>query len=120
MTSSYREDLAKFKYEKAVPIEDSPVLGKRAKKKKTKRADHKHEYIPVIFHGKQWIDHGFICKHCGRVQDVIFDWHSFTNNKFREQYQNCLEIELPDDWDISDKYIPLPENIDEILGQHNA
>ena len=43
MTSSYREDLAKYKYERSVPIEDSPVLGKSAKKKKTKRADQKHE-----------------------------------------------------------------------------
>lgn len=116
MPTDYKEELAKYKYDKAVPLDDLPIAGRKKKQRKHKKADHKHTYIPGIFytpHDKYIpMGYGFYCETCGRIQDVHFCWQSYLEKEkaFEDQYPNARQIILPEDWRwFLDKYIPIGE-----------
>ena len=114
--SSYNEENAKYKYNKAIPLDDLPIIGKSKKKKQHKKSDHKHEYIPVIVYDKYSkfaaVDYGFACKHCGRIDDMHFGWGRYLDKLklFEEEHPDFIEVELPQDWNwLRDKCLPIGE-----------
>lgn len=114
--SKYNGGKAKFKYDKAAPLEDLPINGKLKKKKQHKKSDHKHEYVPVIIYDTQnkfaAVDYGFICKHCGRIDDLHFGWGQYLDKikQFEAEHPDFIEIELPHNWNwFKDKYLPIGE-----------
>lgn len=119
MPTDYKEELAKYKYDKAAPIDDLPIIGKRKKKKQHKKSDHKHEYIAAIFYAKNSksiigspVNCGFVCKHCGRVEEVHFLWHRYleTIKQFELDHPDFIEIYLPENWNwFTNKYVPFGE-----------
>lgn len=114
---SYKEETIKYKNKKQdhTFLEEEENFYKKKKKKKNKRADHKHEYIPVIVHDDTWcrftiFDYGFVCKYCGRIKNICFNWgHNLDKfNQFKKEHPDFIEIELPENWDwIKDKYLPI-------------
>lgn len=116
MGRSYSEEKAKFKYDKAIPLDDLPIIGKKKKTRQHKKSDHKHNYVPVICYdpyGKfTKVTYGFVCDICGRVDDMHFCWGYYLDKikEFEEKYPDFKEITLPEDWNwITDKYVPFGE-----------
>lgn len=114
--SKYDGGKSQFKYDKAIPLDDLPIIGKRKKKKQHKKSDHKHEYVPVIIYDTQnkfaAVDYGFVCKHCGRIDDLHFGWGQYLDKikQFEEEHPDFIEIELPHNWSwFKDKYLPIGE-----------
>ena len=120
MVSSYREEVNKYKFEKQQKAEDKPIPRKKKKVKKTKKADHKHVYVPALFqtsytNWKQetrivW-NYGFYCEKCGRIQDISFTWgDNKILDKFRKEHPDYRVCILKEDFDIwKDKFVPLTE-----------
>lgn len=103
MGLSYNEETAKYKYNKAIPLDDLPIIGKVKKRKQHKKSDHKHEYIPAIIYDTQHtfgaVNYGFICKHCGRIDNLYFGWGHYLDKikQFEEEHPDFIEVELPHD-----------------------
>ena len=110
-----------YKDSKQPHIEEEEKYRKKKQKKKTKRSKHKHEYVPGIYYnsysgfnsnGKktEYITCGSHCKHCGRVQNMMFMWFDAEEKakRFKEQNLDYVEIHLPDEWNyFKDKCIPI-------------
>ena len=121
MGTSYKEDSEKYKVKKKMPIidEDAEKYPKRKKKKKNKRANHKHNYIPAVYNMSYRTNlgnvkchqtFGFHCDKCGRVENMYFMWshHSERFERFKKEYPDYVEITLPEGWDyFRDKVIPI-------------
>ena len=118
--SSYNEENAKYKYNKAIPLDDLPIMGKTKKKKQHKKSNHKHKYIPAIYHRvhinaitneKELYDcYGFHCKYCGRLENMWYIWSHNPEKieEFKEKYPNYVEVTLPDTWCwFKNNYIPI-------------
>lgn len=108
MGSSYKEEVNKYKFEKRQLAEDKPITAKKKNKKKVKRANHKHEYVPGIyyssyvnFQGKvvPTINYGFHCKHCGRIDNLYYLWDKTRVEDFKKQHPDYVEIQMPENWD---------------------
>ena len=122
-SSSWQGMSEAYKNAKKEPIlnEDDYISSKKKKKKKkAKRSEHKHEYIPGVYHlsytnfnNDKKIEHitcGSHCKYCGRVKNMHFLWsHEEKRIKeFKEEYPNYIELTLPEGWDyFKNKNIPL-------------
>lgn len=116
MSIDYSEQVAKFKYDKAIPLDDIPIIGKKKKKKQHKKSDHKHIYVPAIFYSPNSnfirLGYGFYCNQCGRIQNMWWCWNNYLDSlkKFEDQHPDLIQIELPQDWNwIFDKYLPIGE-----------
>ncbi len=80
MPTSYREDCENYKNMRRdstnFGYEDVPYK-KRAKKKKNKRSNHKHEYAKCLIKSldfpKYW-SRGEYCIHCGRIKNITLSW----------------------------------------------
>lgn len=117
--SSYKEANKEYKYSKAIPLNDLPIPYKKKKKKHHKKSDHKHEYIAAIFYAKNSksiigspVNCGFVCKHCGRIEEVHFLWNRYleTIKQFELDHPDFIEIYLPENWNwFTNKYIPFGE-----------
>lgn len=111
-----------YKNAKKTPIlnEDDYISSKRKKKKKkVKRSEHKHIYIPAIYHRSclrsdghkdEWICCGSHCKICGKVKNMNILWSRPEERleRFKEEYPKAVEITVPETWDwFRDKCIPV-------------
>ena len=110
------EWIEKLNEGKLSPMAKKPAKSLKKKKKQHKKSDHKHEYIPVIIYDKQnkfaAVDYGFVCKHCGRIDDLHFGWGQYLDKikQFEEEHPDFIEIELPHNWHwFKDKYLPIGE-----------
>ena len=121
MGSSWKESSEEYKNNKKKIIDgyEKTPHKKIKKKKKTKRSNHKHEYIPAIYNViyKQ-IDGtevprqmcGQHCKICGRVENMYFLWYNTEDmlKKFKKNNPEWIELTLPREWDyFKDKNIPI-------------
>lgn len=109
----------KLKKKSLIDGDEEVSYKKKKKKKKNKRSNHKHEYIPAIYHlSYKRIDGGVTehqtcgrhCKICGRVENMYFLWFNTDEKlkKFKEENPDCLELILPEDWDyFKNKYLPI-------------
>ena len=111
MVSSYREYSEKYKNDKKKLIdgyEEVPYKKSKKNRKKNKRSNHKHEYIPALYYKKNEVFYGSHCKICGRIQNFCFFFYDVENKikRFKKQYPNYVEVELPEDWNYFSKNIP--------------
>ena len=121
MVSTYREEVNEYKNKKRQCIEDAPMPHRKKKKKPHKKADHKHVYVPAIFHDyftdyrgerKPVINTGSYCEKCGRINEFRYYWSNTERDvaKFKEEHPDYRELILKEDWDLwKDKTIPLNE-----------
>ncbi len=120
MGSSYREEVNEYKMKKNSPCEDRGMPHVKKKHKKNKKSNHKHKYIPAIYHmsyvginsNEKHIHTtcGSHCAYCGRVSDMYFMWSREEERvqRFKEEYPNYVEVTLPEGWDyFKDKFVPI-------------
>ena len=70
-------------YYKSAELPEEPIVRKPKKKKKVKKSDHKHRYLPcyIIFDNVEWMTDPVpaqYCEICGKVADVTL----FSNEGF--------------------------------------
>lgn len=119
--SSWRGRGETYKNSKREPIVDDNTQApfSKKKKKKNKKVDHKHEYIPGIYNMsyktntgevKRHQTCGYHCKICGRVRDMRYLWFNTEEKiaQFKKEHPNYVEITPPQGWDyFKDKNVPV-------------
>lgn len=101
--------------------EDEWISSKRQKKKKkVKRSNHKHDYIPAVFSynyvrkdGKTctFLSCGDYCTICGRIRNFCsrYSYYGYDSiEAFKLEYPDYVEIELPEGFNyFKNRYIPV-------------
>ena len=101
--------------------EDEWISSKRQKKKKkTKRSNHKHDYIPAVFSYNYvrkdgrictFLSCGDYCAICGRIRNFCSQYSYYGHDSietFKLEYPDYVEIELPEGFNyFKNRYIPV-------------